>query len=938
MAMGVGHNGIYDDGTSNTFDNNVIDASGNIGLVIRGGSTLVQGNLIGLNAAGTSALGNVESGITIGASGNTIGGTTTAERNVIAGTVAGTAIGILVEAGGNDNVVEGDYVGTNATGTAALPNGTGIAIEGGTGNTIGGATSVPGTGAGNVISGNADDGLDTDAGSVQTSVLGNIIGLDAAGTAALENGSSTVGNGIALGGSSDIVGGTAAGDGNIISGNYLRGVAIGGSDELVEGNFIGTDITGMIAIGNGLIPGYAAMYVSGADNTIGGSVAGAGNLLDGSGTEGIRLDSTSSVDNLVAGNDIGVNALGTGALGNKLYGVLISNGATGNTIGGPTTAYANVISGNLAPGVDADGATTTGDVVANDWIGTDAGGTGVLVNGSDALAITNGASILVEGSFTGNVSDQGTLGFFGAPSVITITGNYSQTSAGTFDVDLGGTSLSQYDQLQVSGTAALAGTLSVALIDGFAVSPLEEFQAVTYGTVSGTFTTDEYPNGVTLYPGYGPTSLFLYSTPFELVTNTADTGAGSLRQAMTTADAAHQQPDVDRLQYPYQRFRLFERYLDDFTTIGLAGNHGASGSRRQHAAGLHHHADHRAQRQRRGRIDGGGDCRRQRKWQHDPWFHHQRVRAGRDRSARRSNTTIEGNFIGTNAAGTAAIANGLDGVEIDTGGSGNTIGGTTPAAHNVISANDYAGVEIDDANDNVVEGDYIGTDKNGTAALGNGAEDLYSGGILVQDSASANTIGGLTAVPGTGPGNLISGNIGAGVSIGGAGPDNLVAGNLIGTDVTGSVALGNDYTFGSLVGGTGVDVNESPDTIVGEPGGGNVIGGNGLGTVNGGNVTLQYSTGSVVQSNLIGTDKTGTIALSTTTYYGVLLQFGSYVVGGITPTPGTGPGNVISGNGVAGISVGNYTVGSTTVIEGNIIGADATGARGPESQLGRRSR
>ena len=313
-----------------------------------------------------------------------------------------------------------------------------------------------------MISGNADDGLDTDAGSVQTSVLGNIIGLDAAGTAALENGSSTNGNGISLNGSLDTVGGTAAGDSNIISGNYLRGIAIGGSDELVEGNFIGTDINGMIAIGNGVISGYAAMYVSGSDNTIGGSAAGAGNLLDGSGTEGIRLDSTLSVDNLVAGNSIGVNAAGTGALGNKLYGVLISNGATGNTIGGPTTAYANVISGNLDPGVDADGATTTGDVVANDWIGTDAGGTGVLLNGSDALAITNGASILVQGSFTGNVSNQGTLGFFGAPSVITITGNYTQTSAGTLDVDLGGTSLSQYDQLQVSGTATLAGTLDVA--------------------------------------------------------------------------------------------------------------------------------------------------------------------------------------------------------------------------------------------------------------------------------------------------------------------------------------------------------------------------------------------------------------------------------------------------------------------------------------------
>ena len=371
-------------------------------------------------------------------------------------------------------------------------------------------------------------------------MIGNIIGLDYTGTVALENGSSTAGNGIGTGATGDTIGGTIAADRNIISGNYLRGIQLNGTDEVVEGNYIGTDITGMMAIGNGVISGYAAMYVSGSDNTIGGSVAGAGNLLDGSGTEGIRLDSTSSVDNLVAGNYIGVNKAGTGALGNKLYGVLISNGATGNTIGGPTTAYANVISGNSDPGVDVDGAATSGDIVADDWIGTDAGGTGTLLNASDALEITNSASALVQGSFTGNVLDQGTLGFFGPPSVITIAGNYTQSSAGTLDVDLGGASASQYDQLQVSGTATFAGTLDVSLLNGFSISPLEEFQIVTYGTFSGAFTTDDYPNGVTLYPGYGPTSLFLYSTPFEQVTNTSDTGAGSLRQAMTSADALEQ--------------------------------------------------------------------------------------------------------------------------------------------------------------------------------------------------------------------------------------------------------------------------------------------------------------------------------------------------------------------------------------------------------------
>ena len=74
------------------------------------------------------------------------------------------------------------------------------------------------------------------------------------------------------------------------------------------------------------------------------------------------------------------------------------------------------------------------------------------------------------------------------------------------------------------------------------ISPLEEFQVLTYGVLSGTFATYVYPNGLTLYPGFGPTSLFLYSTAFELATTTADTGAGSLRQAITTADGLTNNP------------------------------------------------------------------------------------------------------------------------------------------------------------------------------------------------------------------------------------------------------------------------------------------------------------------------------------------------------------------------------------------------------------
>ncbi len=1054
VALGVGHNGIDDLGLSNTFIGNVIDASGNIGIWIKEGSTLVQGNLIGLNAAGTAALGNSNAGIEIySGDDNTIGGATASVRNVISGTT-GTGVGIVIAVGTADNLIDGNYIGTNATGTAAVANvGDGIDVDGSSGNTIGGATGTAGTGAGDVISGNANYGMVLQDAAADNIVLGNIIGLNATGTAAVENGSSTDGDGVDISdSSSNTIGGTNVADRNIISGNYLRGVEInsgGGTASLlnlVEGNYIGTDITGTISLGNGLIPGYAGVYVAAAGNTIGGTVVGAGNVVSGSGSYGVRIDTSYGNSNLVAGNDIGTNAAGTVAFpsvnsgifinlgsnntiggtvaaaanlvsGNRLGGIWITgndnlvegndvgtdasgtvalaNGGIGveiysggidNTIGGGITSAANVISGNTGYGIQVDGATTTGNILDDNFVGTGADGIGTVLNGGGALEITNGVAVLAQGTFTGNVLNQGTLGFWDAPSVITIVGNYTQSAAGILDVDLGGTSSSQYDQLLVSGTATLAGTLDVDLIDAFSIGLAEDFQVLTYDVVSGTFTTYEYPSGVTLYPDYTSTILYLFSTPTELVTNTADSGAGSLRQAITSADAVMNNLTAILFGIPasdpgYSTGvwtispetalpAITEPVILDGTSqpgyagtpiIVLVGTDAGSS-----ASGLILDANGSSIR---GLVidDFGQDGLSVQGNDNTVAGDYLGVAATAMTAAgnalgivvtgagntiggltatpgtgagnlisANTNDGIEitgsgatgnlvaGNFIGTDVTGTVALANGTDGVEIDTGASGNIIGGTTAAARNIISANSDAGVYIDGANDNLVEGDYIGTDTSGTVALGNNsAAAEFAGGVFLQDGASGNTIGGLTATPGTGAGNLISGNTYAGVSIYGA-PNNLVAGNLIGTNVTGSVALGNDSSYGNLSGGFGVTSYSSADTIVGEPGGGNVIAGNGLGTINGANVSLLRSSGSVVQSDIIGTDITGTIALSTTTYYGVLLQFGSYTVGGLTPTPGTGLGNVISGNSL-GIYDINYTATTTVAIEGNIIGADATG-------------
>src|SRR5205085_760950 len=120
-----------------------------------------------------------------------------------------------------------------------------------------------------------------------------------------------------------------------------------------------------------------------------------------------------------------------------------------------------------------------------------------------------------------------------------------------------------------------------------------------------------------------------------------------------------------------------------------------------------------------------------------------------------SGNVVLGNFIGTDYTGSAALGNAEDGVYLWGGTTGNVIGGTAAGARNVISGNEWNGVEISSAHTsgNVVLGNFIGTDYTGSAALGNGD------GVALNDGSSSNTIGGTAA----GAGNVISGNDSYGV-------------------------------------------------------------------------------------------------------------------------------------------------------------------------------
>jgi CSLREA domain-containing protein len=174
---------------------------------------------------------------------------------------------------------------------------------------------------------------------------------------------------------------------------------------------------------------------------------------------------------------------------------------------------------------------------------------------------------------------------------------------------------------------------------------------------------------------------------------------------------------------------------------------------------------------------------------------------------------IEGNFIGTDPTGTLDKGNSDDGVNVFDGASENVVGGTTPAARNLISGNSCNAVLVSGANNNRIQGNYIGTDKTGTKGLANG--DLICTAVFIND-APGNTVGGTTA----GARNVISGNAFEGVGIFGGSQDNEVLGNRIGTTAGGTGPLGNGEA-GVLIRGSNNSVGN------GTAGGSNTIAFNG---------------------------------------------------------------------------------------------------------------
>lgn len=376
---------------------NLISGNTGAGITISGSETdsnSISGNLIGLDATGTLALGNTGAGVLItdNAHHTIVGDSVMFPANVITGN-GGDGIR-LSGAGCSENIVIGNFIGVDTSGYASIGNGQisghGVAItDGASRNRIGGV----GEHAGNVISGNWGSGVLISAAS-RNELLGNFIGVSVGSISSAPNASGvTMRNGSTL----NTIGSTLPGSRNVISGNRAAifplgtGVSILGQGtdyNQIIGNMIGADITGSRALRNGscgVLIGDGAQY-----NTVGGSTAAERNIISGNGFgtptivlgSGVHLFGLGTSHNDIRGNYIGIGIDGTTVVANLSNGIGLYDGASYNIIGGDSAGDGNLITQNPAFGVYLSDTSTVSNTLRQNRI---------YDNDSAAIVIKRGA-------------------------------------------------------------------------------------------------------------------------------------------------------------------------------------------------------------------------------------------------------------------------------------------------------------------------------------------------------------------------------------------------------------------------------------------------------------------------------------------------------------------------------------------------------------------
>jgi hypothetical protein len=619
-----------------------------------------------------------------------------------------------------------------------------------------------------------------------TRIRGDFIGSNVTGTAVSGN---YAGVNIMDGATSNQIGGPNPALRNLISGNSY-GIAIAGSNDQVQGNFIGIAIDGQRSLANGVGVFVGGGATASSGNTIGGITAGSGNVISGNTNYGVWIYGAKGNGNTVEGDYIGTTANGDKPLPNAA-GVVISDGASSNYIG--TALAGNTISGNSGTGIDIRSLGTIGNRVGNNNIGTDRTGTLPLGN-TDGIRIESGASSNVVGdqyarnTISGNNS-AGVMVAGGGTGLNVVHGNYIGCSTG----DL----------------AAVPNSVGV------------EISEASYNAIGGFLSGTSFGNFISGNSGYGVEITGIGASDNQVATNwigldytgaaalpnggdgvwiggdaSANTIGGFITLGSQTAPAgnvisANHGNGITIVDYSahnvvqgnYIGTNTAGRNPSGVASVGNAGDGIYLTSVETIVGGPAAGAGNVVSGNGQNGIEVSG--------------------------AGGADDLLQGNFIGTDAAGNQAIANSADGVLIGAGVQGVSIGGTVAAAGNVISGNYGSGIQINGNSASgtrtlqiVVQGNRIGTNAAGTSALGNNTGIFVNGGgnaVL-----SLITLGGTQAAAG----NLVSGN-GLGIEISGSGATGVqVQGNKVGTDVTGTAPLGNstgvavgDRAANNMIGG-----------------------------------------------------------------------------------------------------------------------------------------
>ncbi len=734
--------------------------------------------------------------------------------------------GFYIYKGGN-NIIIGNYVGTNVTGESSSERGWGIHLLDSNNNKIGDGTSQ----GRNVISGNdinPNGGIVIEGNQWGTSneVIGNYIGINAKGDKALPNS-----NGIHILDlwlcEHQIIGGTLEGYGNVISGNDNCGIYIETCPKNeIYGNYIGTDATGNSAIPNGLSGIY---FKFSSRNKIGNGTALGRNVISGNGEYGIWFytNTNNCNSNEVVGNYIGTDSDGTAALPNGWGGIGLDK-ANNNKVGDGTTDGRNIISGNFYSGIDILNASHN-EILGN-YIGLDSTGTSSLSNETDGIYLGYGATynLIGDGTFGGGNRiwwnglngvriDQSTSKFN------TVTLN-SIASNGALGIDLvaganNGIASPIIDSaiyyafsnsLFISGEAPAnsviesfisytdhsgygEGAAFIGSTEADALGKWEITLPTFTGVASITATATDQNGNTSEFSLNKFTSVDTYPENYFMVITTAESGAGSLRQAIIDANSysgmaviAFDIPTSEATQGPdyyYWSIKPTSALPAITGTVILDGTTQPTNETYNNPYGPVIEIDGANTISCDGLyLNGASNCVIKglviNNFDEDGIA----VDAG-------GYNTFLGNYIGTDVSGEVDLGNGGDGIHISDGSNNNIIGDGTINGRNIVSGNYEHGIEIYTTN-NVVLGNYIGTNVSGTADLGN-----TKSGVFLGSTAQNNYIGNSTVLGR----NIISGNEMFGIYI--VGSNNNVQGNYIGTALDGTYDLGN--TFSGIFMGSG---------------------------------------------------------------------------------------------------------------------------------------